>query len=494
MITCPKCGRLTPEGAFCSRCGAELAPVAPSAPPVAAAAYDPDDEPTLPSAARPEFHRSELQSRIVMNEGIRTAEERIQRSTAEEEMLSKQRGEPMLEVDRLCPLFENLNSTLRFRFNPRGGGDPVENVIITFSNCDCAKKPVQRIRRANQIQEFPVQFPPQGAGMQSWNVTVEYVSARRKHELTGDFQVIVKPVESRKRGSDNFNIKIETNIGDVSQASDVTVNQRGAEGLAGLIAATDPFEEMSRVYMSDKRQWTLIPFSDDNKVVDLPPMPANAQSEHIVLDVGSKRFHFFANRTIKFGRKKEMNDIALRPAPGANEMELLPYRKVSREHCFFEHSGTKVLLADGGRNPLGVIQPSSGGTFWNNEQVRSPIELPVGTTGIVSFGGIHYGDNLSLDLKVCEPAKACSTCPHANIRWCGEGQRPSLMLSRRDGLPEKFVGLWSCFWLGEADPSFDGVIIFRKDGAFAYRRDDGRSGWLVPGTTIQTDFGMASIN
>jgi len=80
-------------------------------------------------------------------------------------------------------------------------------------------------------------------------------------------------------------IKIETNIGNVGNASDVTVNQRGAEGFANLIAATDPFEEMNRVFMSDKRQWTSIPFSDDNKVVDLPSTPANAQTEHVVLDI-----------------------------------------------------------------------------------------------------------------------------------------------------------------------------------------------------------------
>jgi len=414
-----------------------------------------------------------------------------------EEMLSRQRGEPTLEIDHLCPLFENMTGTLRFRFDPRGDGDAVENVVITFSNCECAKKPVQRIRRANRIQEFPVQFPPQGAGMQSWNVAVEYVSARRKHELTGDFQVIVKPVESRKRGSDNFNINIETNIGRVGNASDVTVNQRGAEGLAKLIAATDPFEEMNRVFMSDKRQWTSIPLSDDSQVADLPPMPARAKTEHIVLDIGSKRFYFFAHRTIRLGRKRELNDMVLRhpdrTVVGREDPRNAPYCSISKQHCFFEHSGGKVLLADGGRNSDGVISPSSNGTFWNNEQLRGSIELPVGAEGVVSFGGIYPGDAPSLDLKVCAPAKACATCPHANVRWCGEGHLPSLMLSRRDGLPERFIGLWSCFWLGEADPSFEGVVIFRKDGAFAYRCEDGRSGWLVPDGVIQSDFGMISV-
>lgn len=483
MTKCPQCGRPTAEGAFCERCGAEL-PVAPAGVSEARASQGRDcgaDAATFGSAA-------------TCCEERPAAEACAARSAAEEAMLARQRGEPTLEIDRLCPLFENMTGTLRFRFNPKGGGDCVENVVITFSNDDCAKRPVQRIRRAVQAQEFPVQFPPQAAGMQSWRVTVEYASSRRKHELTGDFQVIVRPVESRKRGSDNFNIKIETNVGNVSQASDVTVNQRGAEGLANLIAATDPFEEMSRVFLSDKRQWANIPFSDDNKVVDLPPMPARAQTNHIAVTLGSKRFHFFANRTVKFGRTKETNDIALRPAPAATEAETAPYRMVSREHCLFEHAGANVLLTDGRRDERGVLQPSTHGTFWNDERIGAAAALPPGTRGIVSFGGPHRGERVSMDLTVCEPAKACATCPHANIHWCGEGKRPTLMLSRRDGLSETFVALWSCFWLGAADPSFEGVVIFRKDGAFAYRCEDGRSGWLVPGTSVQTDFGPATVN
>jgi hypothetical protein len=66
------------------------------------------------------------------------------------------------------------------------------------------------------------------------------------------------------------------------------------------------------------------------------------------------------------------------------------------------------------------------------------------------------------------------------------------MLSRRDGIPESFVALWSCFSLEDADASFEGVVVFRKDGAFAWRRGR-RCGWLVPGTSMQTDMGTVTI-
>ncbi|MBQ6007894.1 MAG: hypothetical protein IJL17_05100, partial [Kiritimatiellae bacterium] len=82
--------------------------------------------------------------------------------------------------------------------------------------------------------------------------------------------------------------------------------------------------------------------------------------------------------------------------------------------------------------------------------------------------------------------------PHASRTWCGDGRRPALMLTRRDGVAERFVALWSCFPLEEADPSFEGVVIFRKDGGFAWRRGR-RCGWLVPGERMETDFGPVTV-
>ena len=534
MVTCPTCGRSTAQGAFCERCGAELPaperqstpePTAPSeggpqhssdrfaaAPPMHNLPHDAafsrggdvsapqfragldavsDDTPTL----RSERHAFRTMERAFasIDDRLREVDERIDHETSDEAFLGRQRGEPTLAQDRKCALFENMNGILRFRFDPLGGGERVENVTITFSNCDSAKTPVQRIRHADRPQEFPVQFPPQAAGLQSWEVRLEYHSSRRKHELVGQFQVFVRPVESRKRGSDNFNINIQTNVGNVGHASDVKINQGGVDGLAGLIAATDPFEEMQRIAMSRDRDWQPIPLSDDSEVVSLPPQPVGARTERVILDFGNGRhLHLFAGRTVSFGRSREFNDFFLRPPQGADETELVPYRKTSRRHCFFEHSGESVKITDGGLEPNGVVQPSSGGTYWNDDPIRGSLEIPVGTSGVVSFGSPACAGGLSMELKVCRASKACETCPHSNIHWCGEGKRPSLMLTRRDRLPEKFIAVWSCFWLGDADPSLEGVVIFRKDGAFAFRNTY-RSGWLVPGTDIQTDYGTVKV-
>ena len=452
-----------------------------------------------PEIRRPEFHRVEEcrpsvpPMQTTADERIRVAESRVDRETSDAAIAANQSGEPTLEFDKFCMLCERMNGNLRFRFHP-GGGKMLENVTFAFSNGYGQKLPPYSVRRIDRSMPFPIQFPPQEAGMQAWEVKIEYWADRRKYELSGRFEVYVHPVESRKRGLDNINISINTNIGNVSQASDVVLNQRGSEKFAKLIEENDIIGEMNRRVMSDQREWMFIPLYNDSKFRDLPPMPANARADSIVLSIGGRLVHFFANRTVKFGRKRECNDFVIRPPATWGEDKVAPYRRVSREHCFFEHSGANVLISDGSRSPLGVIQPSSAGTFWNNRQITTPVLVPAGSSGVISFAGVAYGDALQMNLKACDSARACAACPLADKSWSGDGSRPCLMISRTDGVAEKFVGLWSCFWMGEADPSFEGYVVFRKDGAFAYCREDGQVGWLVPGTTVQTDFGNITVN
>ena len=423
-------------------------------------------------------------------------------------------GGPMLAVDRLCVQFEKMPGFIRFYFDPMSPVAGLQNIVFTFeSQLTGFSFKTRPIRQLNRPRPFPVQFPAQEAGTQVWYVTVEFEDGRRKCRREGDLEVLVCRPQEAKQVAENLSITIDNSvtigdhsanaadittrgslIGDHSaNAADVQMRKGILESLARMAKSDNPFDELRGLIRSENRSWTKVELFGAEETSSLPPMPANARADHIVIDFGNTRTHFFANRTIKFGRKKEVNDIALRPSADASEMEMLPYRKVSREHCFFELEGQCAMISDGHRDEFRVIQPSSGGTFWNNEQLHQSVSLPVGTEGVVSFGGIHYGDSLSLDVKVCSPAKACASCPHADRHWCGEGARPSLVLSRRDRIPEKFIAMWSCFWLGDADPTFDGVVIFRKDGAFAYR-DGRRIGWLVPGTAVQTDFGIATVN
>ena len=477
MITCPKCGRQTAEGAFCERCGAELsAPVLVRGPgPVSAS----------PAAAASALH---------MNP-VRTAEplRAVEPVRMVEPVRLESRTKATLAIDRVCLLFENLTGLIRFWIDP-GTGAGWEDVRLTFENQLTGLKVTPRpLRFLDMPRELSVQFPPAEAGTHVWCLTVEYESGARKRRLEGEVQtLVVRPAEAQKV-AEKLSINIETHVGNVGAAADVTVNQRAADELAKLAKAENPFDELRRIVAGPARMWEGIGLYDACSSGTLPPIPAEAVTDRVSLDFGIERIVFFANRTVKFGRSRDLNDIWLRPTDMTDAAAVQPYKKVSREHCFFEHRGDAVAISDGHRDEFRVVQPSTGGTYLDDAFVEGERLVKTGTAGVIAFGDPGCAGALSMEVRACSPSRACASCPHANRRWCEEGRRPSLMLTRRDGIPERFVAVWSCFDLGEADPSFVGTVIFRKDGGFAWRRGR-RCGWLVPGTTIATELGEVKVD
>ena len=472
-----------------------------------------------PEIRPPEFHNAEVphqqvQTLVQADERIRAAEERIDRETLSAIGASLCR-EPVLEYDRLCMLFENLPGTVRMRFDPNRSGSGIRNVKIAFQSMLTGETvSLPTIVKANMVRPLIAQFPAQTPGQQSWLVWVEYEADRRKKTLEGQFEILVIRPEEAKQAATNLSISIDNSvhignhsanaadittrgslIGDHSaHAADIQMRNKVADALDRLTRSQNPFDDLRSIIQSDKRLWTKVELFDADAVDSLPPMPANSRTDRVTLDIGGRLIHFFANRTLKFGRKRECNDFVIRPPKAFSEAQEAPYRRVSREHCYFEHSGGNVLISDGSRTPTGVLQPSSAGTFWNGQKIVHPVAVSAGTSGILSFGGVAFGDTLKMKLNVCDSTRACAACPLADKSWSGDGSRPCLVISRTDGVEEKFIGLWNCFCLGEADPSFDEYVVFRKDGAFAYCCEDGRAGWLVPGETMETDFGKITIS
>ena len=466
MINCPKCGRRTAEGRFCEQCGAELPtgaaipqsavphgdggrvdappmPVAPPAPPVA-----PVVQPIRPASA-----------------GAMAV--------------------PTLEMDTFCILFEGLPGFLRFRFNP---GTTAENVSILLENpLTGAKVESRKMQFLQGLREITVPLPGQDAGAFVWYLTLTYEAAGRKRRMEGEVQmVVVRPREAQK-AADQLTVTITNNITN-GNASDVHVSQQAVEDLAKLAQAENPFEELRRIVSGVQRVWTAVPLDVGGALPTLPTQPLAARRESVTLNLGLTQIRFFANRLVRLGRRRETNDIALRPPEGASDA---PYRAMSKAQCCFEHQGDKVVVRDGQFDESHVLKASSFGTFWNGERIPSTKELAAGDEGVLSFSGVE-GAAVALGARACRPVRACATCPHASRTWCGDGRRPALMLTRRDGVAERFVALWSCFPLEEADPSFEGVVIFRKDGGFAWRRGR-RCGWLVPGERLETDFGLVTV-
>ena len=392
-----------------------------------------------------------------------------------------------LEIDSLCVLFEDYPGFLRFRFD---AGREAENVVISLENpLTGYKAESRRVAFLRGGREITVPVSAQTAGAFVWYVTVSYEADGRKGRLEGEVQmVVVRPREAQK-AADQLTVTINNNITN-GNASDVHVSQRAVEELAKLATAENPFEELRRLVQRSERIWAAVSLDGEGIMPTLPPQPSAAVCESISLDLPTVRMRFFAGRLVRLGRRRETNDISLRPPDGASDA---PYRAMSKAQCCFEHQGDKVVIRDGQFDELRVLKPSSYGTFWNDGRISGVQLLSPGDSGVLSFSGTESEGQVALSVKACRPVRACGTCPHANRTWCGDGRRPALMLTRRDGIAERFVALWSCFPLEEADPSFEGVVIFRKAGGFAWRRGR-RCGWLVPGETMNTDFGQVTVS
>ena len=469
MMTCPKCGRNTVPGRFCERCGAPLPGDAPPTEPFVAAKPVVKPQPAqMPApAAVPQ---------PVPSPG------RIERPVGD-----AMPHHPSLEIDSFCVLFENLPGFLRFRFNADA---TAENVVLSVANpLTGVKAQSRKVAYLQRSREINVPIPAQEAGAFVWYVTVAYEAGGRKHRLEGEVQMLVVRPREAQKAADHLTVTINNNITN-GNASDVHVSQRAVEDLAKLATAENPFDELRRIVLSGRRVWASVSLDDGGATPMLPQQPTAALCESITLDLGRSKIHFFANRTIRFGRKREMNDFVLRPPEGASSD---PYCSVGRAQCCFEHKGDKAVIYDGQFDEMHVVKPSTFGTYWNDARINEMQMLTAGDSGVISFSGAASTGAVAMSVKACKPIRACETCPHANRTWCGDGRRPALMLTRRDGIAERFIALWSCFPLEEADPSFEGVVIFRKEGGFAWRRGR-RCGWLVPGMTLQTDFGQVTVS
>jgi len=396
-------------------------------------------------------------------------------------------GEPSLEIDSLCVLFEGLPGFIRFRFN---SGAMVENVLISLENPLSGVKGQSRsVACLRNRLEIAVPVPAQEAGAFVWYVTVSYEATGRKRRLEGEMQMLVVRPREAQKAAEQLTVTINNTITN-GNASDVHVSQRAVEELAQMAQSENPFEELRRIVLGPARAWSAVALDSGGGLPTLPVQPPSSIRESITLDLGMAKVSFFAGRTVRLGRRREMNDIALRPPEGTPDDR---YRAISRAQCHFGHRGDRIVIYDGQLDESRVIRPSSYGTYWNDERIAGEKSLAAGDSGVLSFSGSASSGAMAMEAKACFPIRACATCPHASRTWCGDGRRPALMLTRRDGVRERFVMLWSCFPLEEADPSFEGVVIFRKDGAFAWRRGR-RCGWLVPGEALNTDFGQVNVS
>ena len=192
--------------------------------------------------------------------------------------------------------------------------------------------------------------------------------------------------------------------------------------------------------------------------------PGGAVTERLSLRRPGERVYVLAGEPVRFGREhppKAPNDFTLRPGRGGKEG---PYRRISSMHCWFAPEGDGVVIGDG--RPEGG-RPSLNGTWWNGHRVKGHVWLRAGEAGEVAFGTPASPETVRLKARVLGAEG-------------GREGRASLLLERTDGVGERFLALWGCVDWGEVEVGGTGLVVFRKDGAFAWR-EGGEAGWLVPG-------------
>ena len=503
LVKCPTCGTQGTAGEFCMM-GCGRLPAAPAAPDAGSA---PDPERKIQEAVAA---AGELEARLDKADTVWSGNRQAQarpaaaqvpppspRSAPQEQERRSAAPQPPatdleLEQDALCVFFEHVNGLMRFRVT---ACRRLEGIQLEMVNPLTGKKLESRRLSsldAGMKRELLVPVPGQDAGAVVWYLKVQYEVDGRKRSLEGEATVAsLRPQEAQK-AAENLSVTINNNISN-GNASDVTLSQHAAEDLAHLAQSTNPYEKLKDIVQGDQRAWTQKSLDRGGALDVLPPMPAGAATDRLVLELGGGRLHLRAGRTVTVGRSRSSCSIALRPKPGATPMEVESFLKISRRQCYFEPQGERVAIADGFREGLGGAQPSASGTYWNGKPLARTLVLEPGESGMLSLAGPGTDNEIVFKAKACKPCGPCALCTRTDRAWCGEGRHACLLLTLQGVQPiEAFVTLWGCFGLGEADPAFEGVTLFPERGGFAWRRGR-RCGWLVPGTDMDTEFGLLRI-
>lgn len=404
-----------------------------------------------------------------------------------------------LAVDAFSVLYDGIACTARFQLSVPTG-EVLYDVRLSLTNDILEKKyeinapqidDESRMEPANRKKgNLIIGFPKMELGAYVWNLALSFYRNGVRYDYVSCVEFVVLRNTDSRAVAEQVIVTINNNIKAEGAARPSVTNMHIADDLrSAMDRGEDPTFILARYARNNERAWCSLPLNAERR----------SSTNRLTLNLGTRRLKLFAGRgCVTFGRRDD-NDIFLRPKnPNTcSDEEALPYFAISRSHCRFEPHGDVVAIREGWLDEQMKVRPSSWGTFWNGLQVFDQVTLKPGEDGKLSFGlrhrDIHAKNCVSMQAKACSPKFACAKCPYANREWCGGG-RPSLVLTRLDGISETFVCMWSCLHLGEIDRAYEGIVIFRKDGAFAWCRGEKRCGWLVPGTEIKTEYGAITVS
>jgi hypothetical protein len=505
QVTCQACGKITKEGAFCSKCGTEL-PAAASSPvsaeeslyemPAAGPADAVDGQVTLVGIARPALEQP-LQTGVT-GSGVqptpRTATAAIppQASAHATTVYSVSFDDcPWVWVERDTMAFcvSGANGLLRLRVSAHMEG--IEDLRVSLSlrgmhgeaRQSCWSKP-----KPEQVREIKLDVPPLPPGAHTADIRLQFTKNQQVLKYEANTELYVYPVESSaKQIAESIVVNITNDI-KTGHASDVHLSQDAAEAISKFTHNGNAYSltELLNLMKSDQRAYRREEFYEAG-CENLPSAPTQPPEEALVkrltLCVGGRLVHLLADRRVTLG-KNRANGIVTRLFGPGGETSDKRCERISRFHCTLELDGRDCVIHDGALDEKGRMKASSWGVFWQGKSVAGSLRVSAesfplraalglaGTADAYDFGLTAHGYHFD--------QRKCVACEDSAVRPCLKGNIPAVLLRRTDDVPECYVLLWSCFDLGHVFPVCEGLTVCHEQGAFSWR-SAGAFGWMTPG-------------
>jgi pSer/pThr/pTyr-binding forkhead associated (FHA) protein len=493
LVKCGICGRKTEEGIFCEKCGAELSEVKPA---------DGD----LGSEKKGEATVLDLSP---FTDGLETLDSDSTIDIAPPPTPTPKPPEPRFCT---CPLFnvehdQNrvfvVGQTMNFRFalTPLAEGLSDVFVAVVFEGRG-RKVEVKRLGwipcQGERRELKNINFDAPEAGSLGFSFYFGFTHNGEEVVFEADGEHKVWPSHARARDVVH---NLEINIQNSGHATDFNLS-----GIKDQLASEETLEEVIDRLHRIPPLWSGLPLYASTwrpprqcrqETTTLVPVslwgaaPSAAKVDRLTLRIGGRRLHLLSDEVIRMGKNRN-NDIVTRLYKNGQAPRDLN-SKISRYHCVIEREGKHCYLADRGVHPGEGSHASAFGVFLDGDRIspngRSKLDTRHRSTITLAGADARNPGIFALEAEVW----SCSSAMRRICkRTCESRKVSSLILRRRDALPETYIALWECFALGAADPDFDGIIVWREDQGFGYATADAE-GWLEPGLTIQTPQCQVSV-
>ena len=320
-----------------------------------------------------------------------------------------------------------------------------------------------------------------------------------EHVLEADGEHKVWP--SHARATDVVR-NLEINIQNSGHATDINLSgikeqlspDEKLEDVIDRLHRMPPMWSGLRLYGSNWRPPRARRRDDSSKLFPVPLegfAPFAARVEKLTLRTDGRIVHLLSGDTLRLGKNRQ-NDIVTRMFEAGKTPAALN-SKISRHHCIIERQGKHCYIVDRGDYPGEGSRSSVYGVFVDGDRVppRGRRELETKSNCRITLAGSEMDSpgifSLELEPWRCDPSMRRSCRRDCEARKLG-----SLVLRRRDCVPETYIAVWECFSLGEADPDFDGIVVWREVHGYGYATAN-TEGWLEPGMVIQTPQGEVRV-